>query len=96
MKECPLRSPNVVTWCYGYVVGFSEAFEVWASFSPTTSGVCLPHEASIEQLLELGNRFMRAHPEMWHEPAGKSLLAAWMQAWPCQPSIKGNVGNDFR
>jgi hypothetical protein len=33
----------------------------------------------------IGNRFIRLHPELWHQPAGKSLMAAWMQAWRCQP-----------
>src|ERR1700730_14835168 len=64
LKERPIRSPDVEAWCYCFVVGFSEAFEVWALPSPTSAGVCLPHEASVEQLLELGNRFIRLHPEM--------------------------------
>jgi hypothetical protein len=90
IKECPIRDPNVLGWCYAFMIGLHEGLAFWNehAHSSFTYGGCPPVEATNEQLFEVTMKYIRSHPEVWHELASKAILAAWWEAWPCKNPLK--------
>ena len=47
------------------------------------ANVCPPPESNGGQVLAIVEKFMRAHPELWHHRAQPLIGAALREAFPC-------------
>ena len=72
--------------CTGYIAG------VWE-----TSGypiICAPTEATYDQAVDIGKRFLRDHPERRQEDALILIREALSEAWPCKNQFEDQIPED--
>lgn len=86
MRECSvaLKQKTLLQFghCYGYARGVQDGLDTAAQLTQQ-SVACPPKEVDAQQLVEVGLRFLRNHPEHRHEWAAYNLTAAFIEAWPC-------------
>lgn len=78
------------TYCFSYARGLADGLSIWAVISPETALACIPTEIQGQDLVDVGMRYLKNHPEMRSFAAGVPLTRSFVEAWPCkqvQPSI---------
>ena len=71
-SKCSVNSPL----CIGYVAGVSDIMS-------TNGDICLPNDATVQQLVDIVVRYLSDHPERQHYSASSGSGIALMQAFPC-------------
>jgi len=79
------RSP---TACQGFVLGVVDGVAAIVSVSDIDPLFCVPDSATKGQVFEVGEKYLRGHPEQRHLAAGALILKAMMDAFPCGPWLK--------
>lgn len=68
-----------------YALGFT--YGVWlgleAAWKPEESLICAPEKATASQAAAIVGKYLRDHPEKWHESAEFLVGSALIAAWPC-------------
>jgi hypothetical protein len=82
-ERCQDGGPNL-GWCVGYARGLADGLDVWQALSPNTAKACIDYKVEAGALLEVGLRFIKAHPELRTAPAPYLLAPAFIEAWPCK------------
>lgn len=86
--------------CRFYIVGSIDGLRWGAEAAGIQSGItdaqamldqahrflsaCTPEAATSNQLYEVALKYMRNHPERWHEPAIHLIHLALKDAFPCE------------
>jgi hypothetical protein len=71
---------TVQAFCLGYVHGVLDRFE--SDPTPQTI-VCEPASVTFGQQHSIVVKFIRDHPDVWHEHTGDLIALAIMRAFPC-------------
>jgi hypothetical protein len=79
-----LGASGSLRWCVGYARGLADGLDVWRELSPDTALICIDRKVEADTLLEVGLRFVKAHPEYHTAPAPHVLAMAFREAWPCK------------
>ena len=74
--------------CVMYIVGFLEGTMLVTLLKEGETGenfggYCLPEEVDHGQSIAVVKKWLRDNPEMWHHPAGFSIIVAMQKAFPC-------------
>jgi Rap1a immunity proteins len=88
LAECSSNETVGRVACYRYVDGYVTGLKYGRSLGEIARGdapVCIPQEATVVQLTDVGVRYLKAHPEIRDRAAAELLLAAFKEAWPCSP-----------
>jgi Rap1a immunity proteins len=72
-SKCSINSPI----CIGYVAGVSDIMS-------TNGDICLPSDATIQQIVDTVAKYLSDHPEKRHYSASSQSGIALMQAFPCK------------
>jgi hypothetical protein len=72
-SKCSINSPM----CIGYVAGVSDIMS-------TNGDICLPSDATIQQIVDTVAKYLSDHPEKRHYSASSQSGIALMQAFPCK------------
>jgi hypothetical protein len=75
--------------CSGYIAGMKDMLTMWNAVNSvkhqeTNSIMCVPHEATIIELLRVVVKFLNDHPTELHDQAGFAVIEAWRNAYPCK------------
>ena len=77
--------------CSNYTLGVAHGLMVWQELDGTAQ-VCIDPRLDVLQLIDVGVRFMRLHPQDRHRGTPYLLLLAFQEAWPCNADFnKGNT-----
>jgi hypothetical protein len=71
-SKCSVNSPM----CTGYIVGVSDIMS-------TNEDICLPNNATVQQIVDIVAGYLSGHPERRHYSASSESGIALMQAFPC-------------
>ena len=71
-SKCSINSPM----CMGYIAGVSDIMS-------TDGDICLPNNATIQQIVDIVAKYLSDHPERRHYSASSEAGIALMQAFPC-------------
>jgi Rap1a immunity proteins len=71
-SKCSINSPM----CMGYIAGVSDIMS-------TDGDICLPNNATIQQIVDIVAKYLSDHPERRHYSASSESGIALMQAFPC-------------
>ena len=71
-SKCSINSPM----CTCYIVGVSDIMS-------TNGDICLPSNATVQQIVDIVAKYLSAHPERRHYSASSESGIALMQAFPC-------------
>jgi len=71
-SKCGINSPL----CMGYIAGVSDTMS-------TNGDVCLPNDATVQQIVDIVVKYFSDHPERRHYSASSESGIALMQAFPC-------------
>jgi len=71
-SKCSINSPM----CIGYITGVSDIMS-------TNGDICLPNDATIQQIVDTVAKYLSDHPERRHYSASSQSGIALMQAFPC-------------
>ena len=81
LTDCSLKVRSRCPW---YAIGLAEGFILWAqSPSSADAPTCIPEGVKGVQIVDVGVRYMKAHPEILQQPADILLRDAFKEAWPC-------------
>jgi len=87
----PLKRAVEYGGCLGYVNGLRAGLDMLQGFRGFMRRVtvedevaCIPLSVDTGQLVDVGQRFMKSHPEQRHETAATFLFMAFREAWPCK------------
>lgn len=75
----PNATPAQLSLCLGYVAGFQTA-----AGAIVPKPICTPAGAEPAQLVAVVSKWVKDHPERWHEPFGNCVLSALASAFPCE------------
>lgn len=67
--------------CMAYIVGVADVYS-----NQTANNMCLPKNATEEQLADVVTKYLRQHPEERHYTAQSDVLVALAEAFPCNRS----------
>lgn len=76
MKHVDSKDSVSKSLTIGYITGVVDAFNEVL--------FCIPYGVTIGQANEVFIKWMREHPERWHESASILILAALKEVWPCE------------
>jgi hypothetical protein len=62
----------------------ADGLTIWAVISPETALACIPSAVEGQDLVDVGMRYLKDHPEMGDLDAGVPLTQSFVAAWPCQ------------
>jgi Rap1a immunity proteins len=85
LAKCSSHDTGLELSCSIYFLGLLDGHALWKSSSDAPVA-CLPQQVSVGQTLDVGVRYLKAHPEIRHRPAALLLRDAFKQAWPCPTS----------
>jgi hypothetical protein len=71
-SKCSINSPM----CMGYIAGVSDIMS-------TNGDICLPKNATVQQIVDIVAKYLSDHPERRHFSASSESGIALMQAFPC-------------
>ena len=72
------------TYCFTYARGLADGLSLWAVISPQTAPACIPTQVQGQELVDVGMRYLKSHPEMGRLAAGIPLAQSFVETWPCQ------------
>jgi hypothetical protein len=72
------------SYCFSYARGLADGLSIWAVISPETAPVCIPTQVQGQELVDVGMRYLKDHPEMQTLAAGVPLVRSFAETWPCK------------
>lgn len=80
----PNKSNLTELECQIYFVGFFEGF--MTAVGLPANPICVPPNATANQVKLITEKYMQDHPEQLNHPAGAIILDAMFAAFPCKRS----------
>jgi hypothetical protein len=71
-------------YCFSYARGLADGLEIWAVISPETAPVCIPTQVQGQELVDVGMRYLKSHPDTQTLAAGVPLVQSFAETWPCK------------
>lgn len=85
LEQC---SRTVTDMCVFYTAGVWHGAISMGAFIPGKQFFCFPEKSTMGQMLQVGLKYMREHPEMQHLRASELLVLSWATAFPCTADAK--------
>jgi Rap1a immunity proteins len=85
LAKCSSHDAGLELSCSTYFLGLLDGHALW-KVSSDAPVACIPQQVSVGQVLDVGVRYLKAHPEIRHRSAAFLLRDAFKEAWPCPKS----------
>jgi len=72
-----------VQYCRGYISGIFDLGHTVQSITKSNK-MCVPPDVSIKQLVAIVTKYLKDHPETWHDAASPTVLMIIGTTFPCQ------------
>lgn len=83
MAICDSPKDDPLWWlCGGHIVGFSQGFQLRDQIAATHL-MCMPDSATNQQIRDIAVIYIRANPQLRHEPSSSLIGWALVKAFPC-------------
>jgi hypothetical protein len=79
-------------YCFSYARGLADGLEIWAVISPETAPVCIPTQVQGQELVDVGMRYLKSHPDIQALAAGVPLVQSFAETWPCKDAQASAFG----
>jgi hypothetical protein len=77
-------------WCYIYVHGFLDGFNIGAALPKLGLSYCPPKNLTIDQGRLIVEKYLRDHPTELNLEAGIIAARAFLAAYPCRGGTNSN------
>jgi hypothetical protein len=89
LAECENGYIANKNYCLGYIAGTADSFKTLRfALEVTKQGgnptICLPKNATLQQLRDVFLKYVREHPETRHLSADYLATAAWSESFRCE------------
>ena len=89
LSNCESRDETERSLCVSYLGGIADATKIWVGAGLMPKLVCMPGDASTQQLQEIFVAYAKENPGELDEVASATVIAAFMGAFPCNSSETG-------
>jgi hypothetical protein len=80
-RWCSGKHPRNVGNCDGYIIGVSEATQL---FEAAAAVFCVPDRVMNQQIIDTTKKYLADHPERRHEVAAALIVDALVAGFPCK------------
>lgn len=83
LQKCGVTHTDM---CVFYVAGVLDGARSMSPFFSGRKPFCPPANATVGQMLAVGLKQMKDHPEWQHWRASELLILSWVNSFPCPPT----------